>query len=144
MLDKKELNIYKNNQVLLKEYKNPSNGLWDIPIVSHITPNNYVMPTTHLGMYSSHSNHIRSSPSIKKNITRVMNKLPKKSAHKKDSPIEDLDEILNNNTNSNHKANVIIRKKQSKRELAQYLHTACLSPTISIFSAAIQKNNFSS
>ena len=40
-----------------------------------------------------------------------MNKLPKKSAHKKDSPIEDLDEILNNNTNSNYKANVIIRKK---------------------------------
>ena len=41
-----------------------------------------------------------------------------------------------------HKDNIIIRKKQSKVELAWYLHAAYLSPTLSIFIRAINNNHF--
>ena len=61
LLDKKELNVCKNNAIVLKGYRNPSDGLWDIPIVSSITPNNYVMPQTNSGMYASRIQHNQSS-----------------------------------------------------------------------------------
>ena len=41
-----------------------------------------------------------------------------------------------------YKANVIIRKSQTKLELAQYLHAACWSPPISTFVRAIKNGNF--
>ena len=41
-----------------------------------------------------------------------------------------------------HKANVMIRKKQSKVELARYLYAACLSSTPSTFIRAINNNHF--
>ena len=41
-----------------------------------------------------------------------------------------------------HKANVIIRKKETKIELTKYLHTTYGYPTINIFMKAIANNNF--
>ena len=40
------------------------------------------------------------------------------------------------------KAHVIIRKKQTKRQLATYLHATCLSPAVSTFTKAINNNQF--
>ena len=53
ILNKKELNVYKDKQVLLKGYQNSKDSLWDIPIMQNIIPNNFVIPTTHSGMYST-------------------------------------------------------------------------------------------
>ena len=144
LLDKKKLNVYKNNQVVLKGYRNPNDGLWDIPIVSNITPDNYLMPPTHSAMYSSRCNNAKSSPSINKKHRKVTVKRSKTLSDTIDCTIQELEKIITDTSNLNQKVNVIIRKKQSKRELVQYLHATCLSPTISTFIAAIQKNNFSS
>ena len=37
---------------------------------------------------------------------------------------------------------MIIRKKQSKQELVQYLYAACMLPTLSTFIKAIKNNHF--
>ena len=65
ILDKKELNVYKDSQVLLKGYQNLKNSLWDIPIVGSITPDNFIMPATHSGMYSSQYKQHQSSTTKK-------------------------------------------------------------------------------
>ena len=57
------------------------------------------------------------------------------------NPIVEQNELnmhLNKHHKEQHKANVIIRKKQSKVELTRYLHTACLSPTLSTFIIVIK------
>jgi len=41
-----------------------------------------------------------------------------------------------------HQANVIIRKKKTKSDLAHYLHATCLNPTTTTFVKAIKNNNF--
>ena len=129
LLDKKELNVYKDNQVLLRGYRNPTDGLWDIPIVKSIIPENYIMPKTHSAMYVLRTKPIAPTP-MKKQKKRQCKLKPKHTKTSFDLPI--------------NKANVIIRQKQSKQELATYLHAACLSPPVSTFTAAIAKNNFSS
>ena len=41
-----------------------------------------------------------------------------------------------------HKANVIICEKQTKTQLAQYLHAICLSPTTKSLAQAMNNNHF--
>ena len=62
LLDKKELNVYKDNQVLLRGYRNPTDGLWDIPIIKSIIPENYIMPKTHSAMYALRTKTIAPTP----------------------------------------------------------------------------------
>ena len=144
LLDKKELNVYKDDQVVLTGYRNPRDGLWDIPIVSKITPNNYVMPPIHSSLYPSRI--IPALQSLNSNKLNHSNRKnhAKQRLHKNTSKSQDLDDILADFNHSSQQINVIIRKKQSKRELAQYLHAACFSPTINTFITAISKNNLSS
>lgn len=53
-LDKKQLLALKNNNIILKGWRNSIDGLWDIPVhKSTITPNNYTLPTIHPALYSS-------------------------------------------------------------------------------------------
>ena len=40
-LDKKELKVYKEEELVMKGYRNPVDGLWDIPIVTKLQHNNY-------------------------------------------------------------------------------------------------------
>ena len=42
----------------------------------------------------------------------------------------------------NQKANIIIRKKQTKVQLAQYLYATCLSPSVTTWTKAINNNQF--
>ena len=55
-------------------------------------------------------------------------------------------DCINNNKNTKkeiaHQAAIIIRKKQTKMELAQFLHALMFSPVPSTFTKAIDKNNF--
>ena len=41
-----------------------------------------------------------------------------------------------------HRMNVILRKKQTHVQLAEYLHRAYFSPTKTKFTKAIRRNNF--
>lgn len=55
VLDKKQLNVYKDGQVVLTGYRNLKDGLWDIPIMKQMVSANYMMPATHPGLYSIRS-----------------------------------------------------------------------------------------
>ena len=55
ILDKKELNVYKDKKILLKGYQNLKDNLWDIPIANSIIPNNFIILTTYSGMYLAHT-----------------------------------------------------------------------------------------
>ena len=144
ILDKKELNVYKDEQVLLKGYRNSKDGLWDIPITTDTISSNFEMPPTHPGMYSNRvkrrlpSNN--TAPTIKYNKMKP-NKL-NSAAHS--FPSINLQQLLNEYKEKDHQVNVIIKQKQSKQDLARYLHAACFSPTKVTFTAAISNNNFSS
>ena len=143
-LDKKELNVYKENTVVMRGFRNTKDGLWDIPIVKNIHPNNFIMPPIHPSIYN------RISPPSKSTmfVTPSRSLKPKKILYKQkltsDIQTPDLDSLIKEYTSRDNKVNVIIRKKQSKQDLARYLHAACLHPTVTSFTKAIAKNNFSS
>ena len=56
------------------------------------------------------------------------------------SNVEDI--TIQEYTKRDHKSNVIIRRKQTKRELAKYLHATCLSPPVTTFVKAIKNEQF--
>ena len=66
LLDKKELKVCKDHEVVLKEYQNLKDGLWDVLIASTIASNNYVMPPIHLSLCASNNNSSKSFPTLKK------------------------------------------------------------------------------
>ena len=49
-LDKKNLQVKKNNKVIMNGIRNKNDGLWDIPITK-----------THPGLHAARCNHIKSS-----------------------------------------------------------------------------------
>ena len=54
VLDKSDLAVVKQNNVILQGKRNGNDGLWDIPITKqYITENNFQLPTTHAGMYET-------------------------------------------------------------------------------------------
>ena len=130
-LNKKELKVYKNNELVMKGFRNQSDGLWDIPIVTKLQDDNYKMPPTHPSIYMATS--YKSTTSTLSN-----SKQNKKSSYKyvsKPYPLQN-EQVLD------QAINVIIRKKQTKIDLAKYHHATCMSPTISTFVKAISNNNF--
>jgi len=144
VLDKKQLNVYKDGQVVLTGYRNLKDGLWDIPIMKQMVSANYMMPATHPGLYS-----IRSLKRSTVQPVKSLSKRPQIPSRKIISSVdslssESLQQLLDEYKAKDHQVNVIIRKKQSKQDLAKYLHAACFSPTKAAFTAAISKNNFSS
>ena len=96
------------------------------------------MPKTHSGLHSKRFKVINS-------ITSTHCKNPKSPAipNKKKSQeltIKQIDDEIAKLTKNN--INVIIYKKQTKVELAQYLHTTYLSSTIAMLTIAINNNHF--
>ena len=51
-------------------------------------------------------------------------------------------DTFNSEIAKQQRLNVIIRKKQTHKELAQYLHAACISPKPSTFIKAIKNDHF--
>ena len=61
ILNEKEMLATKNNAVVLKGYRNRSDGLWDIPIHKYgITSKCIPSPPTHAGMYKGKTQHAHS------------------------------------------------------------------------------------
>ena len=138
---------YKNNKIILKGYRNHKDGLWDIPIKkTSITSKCCFAPITHPGLYGTKSNITNSHNMPKTNHDNI--KCIKPVKHKKVADIINWDDELrhqqdwNKNYINNQKANVIIRKKQTRVELVQYLHAACYSPVASTFVQVIKKGFF--
>ena len=95
LLSNKDLHVIKDNKIIMQGKRNPTDGLWDIPIAH---------PSSHSRAFSQKTPH-------------KINQL-------------------------SHKIQVILRQKQSAKELAQYLHASCFSPVISTWIQAIKNNNF--
>ena len=55
---------------------------------------------------------------------------------------QNINQLIQEFTSKDNKANLIFRKKQTKVTIARYLHACCLSPPTSTFSKAISNNNF--
>ena len=53
-----------------------------------------------------------------------------------------IEQQLHQDKKSQHQANVIIRKNQTKTKLVDFLHAACFAPVKSTFIKAIKNNHF--
>ena len=127
-MDKLNLKVYKNHNLILKGCRNLSDGLWDIPIV---------VPETHPGL---HTNRSKDQPSKTTHVKKSPRQHKPKHKQYQDLNPNQIDAYARQL--DKQQANVIIRKKQTKSNLAQHLHAACLSPPISAFIKAIKNNNF--
>ena len=159
LLNKKELLAIKNKEVLLKGYRNPIDRLWDIPVCKNtISRKNYPMPNIHPGLYptkiikevlpsKTNNKKISSNDIFKQELSKfcdiidhnILDNFLQKSA--KNCKKEYLQADI---TPENPSMAVIIRKKQTHKDLASYLHAACFSPVKSTFSTAISKHFFKS
>ena len=114
--------------MILKGYRNLSDGLWDIPIVA---------PPTHPGLYRNRSNH-KSAPVVKHSKAKRILRQQQRACN--EPTLQQIDECVK--ALDCQKANVIIRKKQTMVNLAKYLHATCLSPPVPTFTKAIKNNQF--
>lgn len=79
-----------------------------------------------------------------KTKSKSSNAQPKKNSPVADISSPNIDDLIEEFAKRDSKSNIIIRQKQSKQDLARYLHATCLSPTVSTFTTAIANNNFAS
>jgi hypothetical protein len=147
-LDKNEMIITKNNQFIMRGQRNPRDGLWDIPIPkSKITNKCCLLPSIHPNIYpitaKATPTKITPTPTKPKlhNIPIHLKNLGNLADYNDFTDAIDKHTSLNN-TITNHKANIIIRKKQTHKDLVTYLHACCFSPVKSTFQQAIKKGFF--
>ena len=154
------MKVYKNEKLLLSGSCNYKDRLWDIPIKSALQRDNVVYPSLKGNLYSNYTTHFNTIPKFLSNLNPVLDttlKIQIKTiplaniVHSIPKFMKALDPMVDQNKfyltidkhiKKQHKANVIIRKKQSKVELVRYLHATCLSPTPSTFIRAISNNRF--
>ena len=134
-LDKKNLKVFKEERLIMKGHRNKSDGLWDMPITRPITTNNVILPAPHPGIYPTRMCMHKNNKTTKKFIPKIK-LMCRQKLH------QNIDQLIQEFTSKDNKANVIIKKKQTKVTLARYLHACCLSPPITTFSKAISNNNF--
>ena len=133
-LDKKELKVYKEKELVMKGYRNPVDGLWDIPIVTKLQQDNCIMPQIHPSMC------IAKKQPVQTMVEHKLKKRRKPNITYTPYPLQN-EECLDQQPKC-HAINVILRKKQTKIDLAKYHHATCMSPTLTTFSKAIATNNF--
>ena len=139
------MNVYKNNKLIIQGNRNKTDGLWDIPIQE-----NYKLPKP-LGAYKTITPATHKIPTFLQHIN-IISKQPTKLACNSTSVkiptfIQNMNQLAEDNKfdqilQEHNKLNVIIRKRQTKQQLATYLHATCLSPTPRTFMQAIKQNNF--
>ena len=165
-LTKQNLIVTKNNKVVLQGVRNHVDKLWDIPIQKTVLQsNNCVIPPVHPSLYPSSGIPSKTWPSKSKvlhppvkrkvknhtDITNIsmatLNSLIKRQ--------QNLDPNLSTELQPQEKLailtpipeqpslHVIIWKKQTKMELAKYLHACLLSPVTSTLLKAIKKASLS-
>ena len=136
----------------MRGFRNKSDRLWDISIKTNLQNDNFIVPKTH------------SAICLKANITLYSNQEtpPQKSNsntkyfkyHHIAHPLQaignlavcnafqqDLDRL--NMPLKNQSMNMILRKKQTKVDLAKYLHVVYMYLLVSTFVKVIANNNFS-
>ena len=115
----------KNNKIIVKGYPNKQDGLWDIPIHKQKVTTQYcISPPIRPSLYTKITMHDTKKPSLK-SCTLKKRRVPEQS--KTIGPLAEKklwdDEINRQNKynslrKSDHKLNVILRKKQTHVELA--------------------------
>ena len=155
-LDSQRLVAIKNKKVVLVGKRNLRDGFWDIPTYKDsLTSKNHCMPTAHPGMYrlwnsvSPTTPGMRTSPRTNtpkihsayhiNNINTTASQKIIDIQLKKDAK-EQLQRVDIND--SHHSMAVIVRKTSNKKELIQYLHATCISPSNATYVKAIKNNNF--
>ena len=108
--------VEKNNDIILTGQRNYTDGLWDVELSVSVPQKD-----TTTCVISTHLRHLHA----KNNLTHLKPTF----------------QTLNTPT-LQYKANVIIKKSQTKSDLAKYLHATCWSPPESTFIKAITNGNF--
>jgi hypothetical protein len=125
-------------------------------VKDHISPQNYDLPPINAGIYKNKEQHKKANPFRIKKITHVYHHIP--------PDFQALNYLIDHNVcddqinrqlttdkksfqavhinPQNNSLNVIIHKKKTHLELAQYLHAACFSPVKSTFKRAIKMTTF--
>ena len=118
----------------MKGYRYSVDRLWDIPIVTKLQQDNYILPQIYLSICIAQKQivQIMVEPKPKKRSKLSINYTPYLLQNK---------EYLEQQPKC-HTIYVILRKKQTKVNLAKYYHAMCMSPTLTIFSKTIATNNF--
>ena len=137
------MQVYKNNKLIMQGNRNKTDGLWDTPIQENYVLPKPLAPKSNCAKLAPESNCARLAPKTKLcNIGPQefqVNKQPTKLTKHSISAtmptfMRNMDPIAENNTfdqilQEHNKLNVIIRKRQTKQQLATYLCATCLSPT---------------
>ena len=150
LLDANDLYVVKDNKLVLKGDRNKCDGLWDIPLHN---PNplqaSYQQPTIHPSIYPNKvcSTQVYTNPSFQSpspseppSFTRLFQEMEGIIALNECE--YEINGQLKQDRRDKHQLNVIIRKQQTKEDLAKFLHAACFSPVKSTFIKAINNNHF--
>lgn len=134
-----KLKVCKNNKIIMQGVRNQKYGLWDMPIIKNSAQNNVNLFPIHAELcnvsiknFSKTAFHHSIQPRKKK--PKILKTVTHRN-HKKD-------DIFDAALQELHTLNFTIRKRQTCKELAQYLYAAFMSPTLSTFIKTIQNNNF--
>lgn len=123
-LDKKDIKLCKDEKLIIRGYRNPSDGLWDMPIKSTMQLDNVIHPKPKGNAHSikSETNKHHCLPTFMLNLnpiasTNIRNNHSKKRDNSINSflsalnPIVDdnhFEGVLNKSNRENHKANVML------------------------------------
>ena len=142
LLTKDTLTVIKDGNFILQEGKgtpilqgvrNPVDKLWDIPL-QKMTPSSNTI---------SQSIKPRPNPFDVNHISmEILNATIQSFQERDASSLPPVPTSLASSTTTStpHQLNVVIRKRQLKRDLAQFLHGSLFSPRYSTLKKAIQKN----
>ena len=146
------MKVCKNREVVLRGIRNRRDGLWDMPLIQPLKEDNYIKPATHAALHGiTKKNRSYNNPNYVNNYIKTSPSEQEPFHHEIPQHLQSIEPLIKSNiddatikkfTKNDHKLNVIIRKKQTKRELAKYLHASCLSPPITTFVKSIKTNTF--
>ena len=156
LLSKWKLIVVKNKGIILEGNRNYSDGFWDISIhKTSISKVNYTTPQIHPGIYPHRTQAAVNITiiNVKKAPTKQDLRLPRDFRYFDDLIQDNIDYLnikkqINKDAlkyallNDNLSISVIIHKKNTHTELAQYLHAACFPPVKSTFLKAIKRQHF--
>ena len=138
--------------IILKGFRNPLDGLYDIPIEkTTLSENNYVMPRLH-AIYNIEqttttlpTKFVKKPQQQKKRCSFQLQSVNNMSSKKFNNIISPI--ILSTTkkftqVKTTGKMNVILRKDTTKRDLVTFLHGAVCSPVTSMWVQAIDNNQF--
>ena len=142
--NRRQIEILKNNKIILNGTQNWQDDLWDIPITkTSMSPQNYTLPPTHSAIYADINKSVprpqipirtERPPKHKTSIQykhSIDNMSLKQCIHLVRQQLHSDKKALNFKVAQlypkDQKLAAIIRKKQTNRDLAKSMHAACYS-----------------